>query len=164
MIIGDWRRISTRKATKSHLPTIPDFSPKHTGFFSKSYRICFQSIPDFSPSFWNSSCLVCLDVIFRMSYQIFLQTYHIFLQKSSNCLDCPGPQPHVPAAYEGRTARQDDLEEPFCDEKPAAGWGQAQGLNNRIFLQTWNGPAMMGPVVRCCAEVSVPSREWVVHE
>ncbi len=30
MIIGDWRLRSTQKATKSHLPTIPDFSLKHT--------------------------------------------------------------------------------------------------------------------------------------
>jgi hypothetical protein len=35
MIIGDWGRRSNRNATKSHLPTIPDFFPNHTGFFSK---------------------------------------------------------------------------------------------------------------------------------
>ena len=35
MIIGDWRRRSTRKATKSHLPAIPDFSLECTGFFSR---------------------------------------------------------------------------------------------------------------------------------
>ncbi len=36
MIIGDWRRRSTRKATKSHLPTIPDF-------FSMGFQVGPQS-------------------------------------------------------------------------------------------------------------------------
>ncbi len=52
-----------------------------------------------------------------MFYRIFLQIDHIFLQKSRNNLDCAVQHPHVPSAYVGRPARQDDLEEPFCDEE-----------------------------------------------
>jgi hypothetical protein len=73
MIFGDWRRRSTWKTTKMHLQS----SANHTGFFSKSYQIFFQ------PFVW-------LDVILQMSSRICLQKYHIFLQKSSNYLDCAG--------------------------------------------------------------------------
>ncbi len=63
-----------------------------------------------------------------MSYRIFLQIYHIFLQKSSNNhLYCAGPQPHVPAAYVGRPAHPDDLEEPFCNEEACRRVGTVSG-------------------------------------
>jgi hypothetical protein len=58
IVIGYWRRRSTRKATKSHMKTISNFSPNHTGFFPK-YRIFLQ------PFVW-------LDVMLRMPYRIFL--------------------------------------------------------------------------------------------
>ncbi len=121
-IIGDWRRRSSRKATKSHLQTvleflrfIPDFSPKHNGFISKILEKIRILLQDFEYRILDQR-KVCLDVILRMSLlssRIFLRVYHIFLQKSSNHLYCAEPQPHVPAAYVGRPGRPADLEEPL---------------------------------------------------
>ena len=48
MIIGDWRRRSSRKATKSHLENIPDFSPNIPDFSPQ--------IPDFSPNVCVAGC------------------------------------------------------------------------------------------------------------
>ena len=104
MIIEDWRRRSSRKATKSHLQNIPDFSPLSTGLFPVYRRKIRYSV---------SGCHIT-GVIHRN----FLRIYHNFLRKSSNHLDCAGqPQQHVQAAYVGRPGRPADQEEPFCIEE-----------------------------------------------
>jgi hypothetical protein len=62
-----------------------------------------------------------------MSYRIFLQIYHILLQKSSYHLDCAGLQPHVPAAYVGRPGSPNDLEQPFYHEEACRRVGTVLG-------------------------------------
>ena len=65
MIIGDWRRSGAPEKR----------TWKTTGFSSKSYRI-------FHKNYWIAlQTVVWLDVRLRMSYRIFLQTYHVFLKK-----------------------------------------------------------------------------------
>jgi hypothetical protein len=69
-MIGDFL-IGVAPPGRPHLPTIPDFPPNHTGFFSRPYRIFLQE-------FGGKSGMVYLDVILRTSYQILLPTNHIF--------------------------------------------------------------------------------------
>jgi hypothetical protein len=104
---------------KQHLKTIPDFSLYHTRYFSKntgfSLTLCVAGcyitaiIPDFVPNIPH------------------------FLKKSSSHLHCAGLHPHVPAAYVGRPARPDDLDERFYDEEACRMVGKISASDQLIF-------------------------------